>query len=175
MSSGIDSLLVVVNHGLTKGVILCPTKKTITIEGIATLFFHKVYLHFGLYDKVISDWGSQFISSFAWELGKLLKYNLSLFSAYHPQSDGETEWVNQEVRTYYTFGSSAEITLDLGLTSSSTLNLPTITDLTPLPITNQSQFYLTMGYKPCALPSIISDMSILLKNRVKADTDWEQY
>jgi hypothetical protein len=47
--------LVVVDHGLTKGVILCPTKKTITAEGIATLFFYKVYKHFGLYDKIISN------------------------------------------------------------------------------------------------------------------------
>ena len=45
---GFDSLLVVVDHGLTKGVILCPTKKSITAEGIANLFFHKVFLHFGL-------------------------------------------------------------------------------------------------------------------------------
>ena len=30
--NGFDSLLVMVDHGLTKGVILCPTKKTITTE-----------------------------------------------------------------------------------------------------------------------------------------------
>ena len=41
VSSSFDSLLVVVDHGLSKGVILCPTKKTVTAEGIASLFFHK--------------------------------------------------------------------------------------------------------------------------------------
>ena len=66
-------LLVVVDHGLTKGVILCPTKKNVTAEGIAALFFHKVYLCFGLYDKIISDRGPQFASSFTRELGKLVK------------------------------------------------------------------------------------------------------
>jgi hypothetical protein len=86
-----DSLLIVVNHGLTKGVILCPTKKTITTEGVAALFFHNVFLRFGLFDKVISDQGPQFASSFAQELGKLLKYDLSLSTTYHPQTDGETE------------------------------------------------------------------------------------
>ena len=100
ISVGFDSLLVVVDHGLTKGVILCPTKKTITAEGIASLFFHKVFLRFGLYNKVISDHGPQFASSFARELGKLLKYDLSLSTTYHPQSDGETERVNQELETY---------------------------------------------------------------------------
>ena len=89
-----------VDHGLTKGVILCPTKKTITAEGVAALFFHKVYLRFGLYDKIISDQGPQFTSAFAKELGKLLNYDLSLSIAYHLQSDSETEHVNQEVETY---------------------------------------------------------------------------
>ena len=100
LSSSFDSLLVVVDHGLTKGVILGPTKKSITAEGIASLFFHKVFLCFGLFDKVISDHGPQFASTFAWELEKLLNYDLSLSTAYYPQSDGETEWVNQKIETY---------------------------------------------------------------------------
>ena len=36
LSNGFDALLVVVDHGLSKGVILCPTKKTITADGVAT-------------------------------------------------------------------------------------------------------------------------------------------
>ena len=37
--NGFNPLLVVVDQGLTKGVILCPTKKMITAEGIATIIF----------------------------------------------------------------------------------------------------------------------------------------
>ena len=84
VSSGFNSLLVMVNHGLTKGVILCPTRNKITAEGVATLFFHKVYLRFGLYNKIISDCGPQFASAFAKELEKLLNYDLSLSTVYHP-------------------------------------------------------------------------------------------
>ena len=91
LSLSFDSLLVVVDHGLTKGVILCPTKKSITAEGIASLFFHKSFLHFGLFNKVISDCDPQFASTFAQELGKLLNYDLSLSTTYHLQSDGKTE------------------------------------------------------------------------------------
>ena len=80
-----------VDHGLTKGVILCPMKKTITVEGVATLFFHKVFLHFGLYDKVIYNRGSQFTLAFTKKLEKLFNYDLSLSTAYHPQLDGEME------------------------------------------------------------------------------------
>ena len=89
--TGFDSLLVMVNHGLTKGVIFCPTKNTITAEGVTNLFFHKVFLHFGLYDKIISERGPQFALTFAKELGRLLDCDLSLSTTYHSQSDGETE------------------------------------------------------------------------------------
>ena len=121
-----------VDHGLTKRVILCPTKKNVTAEGIAVLFFHKVYLCFGLYDKIISDCGTQFASSFARKLGKLLKYDLSLSTAYHPQSDGETKRVNKKSKP--TFESSVGTTPDLGPIISPTPSSLTITTLTPSPI-----------------------------------------
>jgi len=55
LSSGFDSILVVVNHGLTKGVIFIPCHKTIDTAGIAALFFKHIFARFGLHDKVISD------------------------------------------------------------------------------------------------------------------------
>ena len=91
VSSGFDSLLVMVDHELTKGVLLCPTQKSITTKGVASLFFHKVFLCFGLCNKIISDCGLQFASFFIRELGRLLKYDLSLSTTYHPQSDGKTD------------------------------------------------------------------------------------
>jgi hypothetical protein len=54
-SGGFDSIMVVVDHGLMKGVIITPCLKTITSEGVAKLFFKHVYRRFGLYDKIISD------------------------------------------------------------------------------------------------------------------------
>ena len=89
-----------VDHGLTKEVILCPTNKTITATGITSFFFHKVYLRFGLYDKIISDHGPQFTSTFTKELERILGYKLALSIAYYPQTNGETEHVNQEVEIY---------------------------------------------------------------------------
>jgi len=56
-SSGYDSDMVVVDHGLTKGVILCLCNKTITMEGVVKLFFKKVFLRFSLHDKLISKCG----------------------------------------------------------------------------------------------------------------------
>lgn len=99
-SHGFDSLMVVVDHGLTKGVILVPCNKTIDTLGIAKLFMEHVYKRFGLHDSLISDRGPQFASAVARELATLLGVKLRFSTAYHPQTDGQTEQVNQEVETY---------------------------------------------------------------------------
>jgi hypothetical protein len=52
---GYNSILVVVDRGLLKGVILCPCAKTIMWEGTATLLCDNLFKRFGLLDKMISD------------------------------------------------------------------------------------------------------------------------
>ena len=91
LSASFDSVMVVVNHGLIKGVILAPCFKTIDTAGIAQLFFDFVFKQFGLHNTLISDHGPQFASAFTKELACLLKYNICLSTAYHPQMDGQTE------------------------------------------------------------------------------------
>ena len=54
-SHGYDSLMVVVDHGLLKGVILTPCTKTINAKGVAELFFKHTFLQFRLHDCLISD------------------------------------------------------------------------------------------------------------------------
>ena len=100
LSAGCDSLLVVVDHGLSKGVILTPCNKTIDAKEVAELFFKHVFLCFGLHDTLISDRGPQFTSTFTAKLARILGYDLKLSTTYHPQTDGETEWVNQEIEMY---------------------------------------------------------------------------
>ena len=48
-------------------------------------------------DKIILDQGPQFAAKLFIELLKLLKIKSALTTAYHPQSDGATERVNQEI------------------------------------------------------------------------------
>ena len=55
VSSGFDSVMVMVDHGLTKGVILAPCSKTVDATGITQLFFDFVFKQFGLHDTLISD------------------------------------------------------------------------------------------------------------------------
>ena len=95
-----DSILAVVDHGLIKGVILIPCNKTLTADQCTKLLIHNVYKQFGLMDKIILDQGPQFAAKSFLELLKLLKIRSSLMTAYHSQSDGAAEWVNQEIKAY---------------------------------------------------------------------------
>jgi Integrase zinc binding domain len=95
-----DSILVVVDRGLSKGVILCPCAKTITWEGTATLLRDNLFKRFGLPDEIISDRDPRFAARAFQELLKLLNIKSNLTTAYHSQSDGATERVNQEIEAY---------------------------------------------------------------------------
>ena len=97
---GYDSILVMVDQGLSKGVILCPCAKTITWEGIAVLLRDNLFKRFGLLDEMISDRDPRFAAHVFQELLKLLNICSNLTTAYHPQSDGATERVNQEIKAY---------------------------------------------------------------------------
>ena len=99
-SGGYGSILAVVDHGLMKGVILIPCNKPLTADQYAQLLLDNIYKWFGLMDKIILDQGPQFAVKSFLELLKLLKIKSSLTTAYHPQSDGAMERVNQEIKAY---------------------------------------------------------------------------
>ena len=95
-----DSILVVIDRGLTKGVILIPTTKTLTADGAGQLLLDNLYKRFGLPNKILPDRGPQFAAQAFKELLKLLGIKSKLTTAYHPQTDGATERVNQEIKAY---------------------------------------------------------------------------
>ena len=86
-----NSILVVVDQGLSKGVILIPCNKTVTAEDMAKLLLNNLYKRFGLPDKIISDRGPQFASKAFVVLLKLLRVKSALSTAFHPQTDGTTD------------------------------------------------------------------------------------
>jgi len=149
-SSGFDSVLVVVDHGLTKGVIFIPCHKAIDAAGIAALFFKHVFARFGLHDKVISDRGPQFASAFAKELARLLEYDVALSTAYHPQTDGESERVNQELETYLRIFCQGQPSKWSDLLPMAEFSHNSATHS----VTNQTPFSLMMGFEPRAYPTI---------------------
>jgi len=54
----------------------------------------------GIPKKIISDRGPQFTSTFMGELCKALGIKRAMLTAYHPQTDGQTERINQEVKVF---------------------------------------------------------------------------
>src|SRR3979490_302888 len=98
-SLGYEAIMVVVDR-LSKRIRLAPTNGEVTSEGIARIFRDTVWRDFGLPEVVISDRGSQFISKFTRDLYRLLGIKMNPSTAYHPQTDGQTERINQEVEQY---------------------------------------------------------------------------
>ena len=145
-----DSVMVMVDHGLTKGVIYCPCTKNIASEGVAQLFFTNVFPRFGLHSKIISDRGPQFASAFAQELARLLQYDVALSTAYHPQTDGETERVNQELETYLRL-----FTANKPDESSKLLPMAEFAHNSAThSVTQRTPFSLMIGYEPQAYPPL---------------------
>jgi len=94
-----DSMFVVVDR-FSKAIIITPCRKAITAEETAQLYMDHVWRRTGLPRQVISDRGPQFASKVMRETWKQLKVDQAMSTAFHPQTDGETERVNQEIEQF---------------------------------------------------------------------------
>ena len=95
---GHDAIMNVVD-AMGKRAHFIPTTTTITALGAAQLL-HNIWKLHGLPCSVVSDCEPQFVAEFTQELYRLLSITLSTTTAYHPQADGQTEQVNQELEQY---------------------------------------------------------------------------
>ena len=98
-SNSYDSIFVVVDR-FTKMAHFVPCTKSISGKETAKLFMDNIYRYHGLPKDIISDRGTQFVSRFWRNLFKILKVDIKLSSAFHPQTDGQTERVNQVLEQY---------------------------------------------------------------------------
>jgi hypothetical protein len=107
VSQGYDSILTITDHDCSKAAIFLPCLKTITGEGIAHLYVQHIFPHFGVPRRVISDRDPRFTGKFMRELCKQLRIEQNISSAYHPQTDGQSErtnqWLEQYLRIYGNF------------------------------------------------------------------------
>lgn len=94
-----DSVLVFVDK-LSKMVHFAPCFKTCTATQAAMLFYQHVYRLHGMPAFMIHDRGTQFTSVFWKELFSLCQVDQRVSSAYHPESDGQTERVNRVLEDY---------------------------------------------------------------------------
>ena len=93
-----DAIVVFVDR-LTKMVRIAPTTSDVTSEGTAQLLYDNVFRHHGVPEDLITDRGPVFTSQVFAEFTRILGTQHKLTTAYHPQSDGQTERTNQTLET----------------------------------------------------------------------------
>src|SRR5258705_10369080 len=98
-SKGYNATLMVVDR-LSKWIHTIPTVTSLDSAGVAWLFLEHIWCHHRLPEEVISDCRSAFVSNFSHKLAALLGVKLTPSTSYHPQTDGQTEHVNQEIEAY---------------------------------------------------------------------------
>ena len=79
------------------------TTEGTSVEGLARLFRDNVWKLHGLPESVVSDRGPQFAAELTKELNRMLGIKTKLLTAFHPQTDGQTERMNQELEQYLRF------------------------------------------------------------------------
>jgi hypothetical protein len=100
ISNGFDSIFIMVDQGLLKGVILCPCNKTINTKETTKLYIDNVFIQFGLPSIIISDRGPQFASKVFNGIFEAIGVKHKMSTVFHPQTDRQTEHYNQELEAY---------------------------------------------------------------------------
>lgn len=97
-TQGHKHVLVIVDR-LTKGPILVPLSDLET-ETVARAFITFFVGYHGLPETMVSDRGGQFVNELWGTLCRMLKIKRNLSTAYHPQSDGQTERMNAVIEGF---------------------------------------------------------------------------
>ena len=98
-SEGFDSILVVVDR-FSKEVEFIPCTKSVSALDTAKLYLRHVWKHHGLPTGIVLDRGPQFASQVMKDICKRLGIQPRLSTAYHPQTDRQTERINRDLQQY---------------------------------------------------------------------------
>jgi hypothetical protein len=98
-SHGCDTILTITDHDSTKAVILIPCQEDMGSEEVTRLFRDHAFPYTRIPKKIISDRDMCFTLQFFKELCAQLEIKQNMSSAYHPQTDRQSERTNQTVET----------------------------------------------------------------------------
>ncbi|GKA43852.1 putative reverse transcriptase domain-containing protein [Tanacetum coccineum] len=96
-SSGHDSIWVIINR-LTKSAHFLAIREDYKIERLARLYINEIVASHGVPVSIIYDRDSYFTSRFWQSLQKALGTRLDLSTAYHPETDGQSEHTIQTLK-----------------------------------------------------------------------------
>jgi len=143
MSSGYDTILVIVCR-LTKMALFIATRATDTSEDLAQLYLRHVFSKHGAPSDIVSDRGKTFVSDFWSSLCRLLHIKRNLSTAYHPETDGQTERLNQILEQY--------LRIYINYDQDDWYDLLPLAEFaynnTPHSATNLTPFFANKGYHP---------------------------
>jgi len=94
-----DAILVVVDRYI-KMVRYVSTNKTLTAIQLADMFFEKIVCHYETLKEIVFNRGSIFMSSYWSEVCYYTKIKRRLSTAFHSQTDEQTECQNQTLKHY---------------------------------------------------------------------------
>ena len=100
--AGKDMILVVCNQ-LSKMIHFVAMTEGTSAERLARLFQDNIWKLHGLPESIVSDRGPQFAAELTREINRMLGIKTKLSTAFHPQTDGQTERMNQELEQYLRF------------------------------------------------------------------------
>lgn len=98
-SEGYDCIMVVCCR-LTKARHFVPCHTSIDAAGTANLFYKHIWKHHGFPESIVSDRGPQFVAKFWHEVCKRTDTKILLSTAWHPETDGQTERFNAILECY---------------------------------------------------------------------------
>jgi hypothetical protein len=100
ISEGFDSIFTITDHDTTKVTVFIPCNKTIDTLNAAQLYTKHMFSYYRALRKIISNQDPCFTADLAKELCCLLDMKQNISTAYHLQTDGQSEHSNQWLEQY---------------------------------------------------------------------------
>ena len=149
---GHDAVLVVVDR-FTKWAYFIPTQTTVDAKGTAELFHEWIFSRHGMPKGIVSDRDPRFTSHFWRALFDTMGTTLAMSTAYHPQTDGQTERMNRVMEeALRNFVEASQMDWDRCLP-----NLQFSYNTSVHTSTGETPFYLNYGKHPIVPAGLIRD------------------
>ena len=100
ISEGFDSIMTVTDHDCSKAVIFIPCNETMGTTEMTELYLWSVAVHYGILEKVISDRDPRLTAELFKEICQSYDITRNTSTAYHPQTDGQSEHTNQTLEVF---------------------------------------------------------------------------
>lgn len=154
-SEGKTAILTIVDR-FSKMAHFIPLTKLPSAKEAAELLIQHVFRLHGLPSDVVSDCSPQFITQFWSEFCRLLRINISLSAGFHPQTNGQTERLNQQLET----GLRLLCGWDPSSWAKNVTWVEYVHNSLPSSAMGMTSFQPVLGYQPPLFPSLEAEIMV---------------